>query len=130
MQFSLALLALAGAAAAKAIPPTNPDWRTDAIPRGNESAIADVGTEAITHLYVCINSNFGGACTNIQVNTGDCFSISGNFNDAITSLGPDQGTTCTIWQDSGCSGRSLGGIVAPGIYNLDDYNFNDISTYD
>lgn len=28
----------------------------------------------------------------------------------------------------GCSGRSLGGIVSPGINNLNDFGFNDIAS--
>ncbi|KAK7911552.1 hypothetical protein PG985_014033 [Apiospora marii] len=123
MQFSLAILALAGAAVAKAIP-RDDEPAIVAVP--NAPGTPDVGTGAITHLYICINSDFKGACTNLEVNTGGCYNLLGNWNDAVTSLGPDKGTTCTIWQDAGCSGRSLGNIVNPGIYNLADWNFNDI----
>ncbi|CZS97805.1 uncharacterized protein RAG0_06712 [Rhynchosporium agropyri] len=87
-----------------------------------------LSSRAITHVYVCINSNFSGACQNVQVNTGGCYNFVGNYNDAISSIGPDQGTTCTIWFDAGCSGRSVGGIINPGIYNLNDYNFNDVAS--
>ncbi|CZT11430.1 uncharacterized protein RCO7_03865 [Rhynchosporium graminicola] len=49
-----------------------------------------LSSRAITHVYVCINSNFSGACQNVQVNTGGCYNFVGNYNDAISSIGPDQ----------------------------------------
>ncbi|KAE8445771.1 hypothetical protein EG329_012829 [Mollisiaceae sp. DMI_Dod_QoI] len=87
-----------------------------------------LAARAITHVYMCINDNFQPACENFQVNTGVCYNLGGNWNDAISSIGPDSGTTCTIWYDNGCSGRSVSGIVNPGIYNLNDWNFNDVAS--
>lgn len=69
MQFPLAILALGGAAAAKAIP-RDDEPAIVAVP--DAPGTPDVGTEAITHLYICINQDFTGACTNLEVNTGVC----------------------------------------------------------
>ena len=70
-----------------------------------------------------------------------------NWGDTVSSLGPDWGTTCTIWEyvnihiinrdqvltvsrNNDCQGRSIGGIVNPGINNLNDalWKFNDITS--
>ncbi|KAL8802919.1 MAG: hypothetical protein Q9223_006430 [Gallowayella weberi] len=83
--------------------------------------------QAVTHLYVCIDANFQGRCENLestkQVPMPD--TLFNGFDNTISSLGPDAGTTCTLYDNPGCSGASLGGIVKPGINNLADYGFND-----
>ncbi|KAK8041346.1 hypothetical protein PG994_014353 [Apiospora phragmitis] len=101
MQSSLAILAVAGAVAAKAIP-------------------RDDGPIAIA---------VGDALGSHEMSTKASRTSTSAWNDQITSIGPDAGTTCTIFENYGCSARSLGGIVNPGIYNLNDWNFNDIGTY-
>ncbi|KAL8664094.1 MAG: hypothetical protein Q9168_007974 [Polycauliona sp. 1 TL-2023] len=79
--------------------------------------------QAITHVYVCTDSNFHGRCQNLESTKQD--TLSNGFSDTISSIGPDAGTTCTLYDDVGCGGASLGGIVKPGINNLSDYGFND-----
>ena len=81
---------------------------------------------AVTHLFVCDSANFQGRCENLQVDRGSCLTLFNNWGDTISSLGPDSGTTCTVYENNDCQGRSLGGIVSPGIFNLNDFNFNDI----
>jgi hypothetical protein len=82
-----------------------------------------LAARAITHFYACVDDDFRGKCESFTVNTGECctflnqpFLIPGDYdilnlpadlydsdsfnndwNDAITSIGPDKGTTCTIW---------------------------------
>ncbi|GJC83477.1 hypothetical protein ColLi_06315 [Colletotrichum liriopes] len=92
---------------------------------------ADGSLQAITHLYICSDANFSGRCQNLESNTGQCYTLGNGFNDVVSSLGPDQGTSCTIWENNGCSGTSISNIVSPGIFNLADsnWNFNDRSTY-
>ncbi|KAK1624683.1 hypothetical protein BDP81DRAFT_398319 [Colletotrichum phormii] len=88
--------------------------------------------QAITHLYICSDANFSGRCQNLESNTGQCYNLYNGFNDVVSSLGPDAGTSCTIWEDGGCTGASIVNIVSPGIYNLADsiWNFNDkMSSY-
>ncbi|KAI4193599.1 MAG: hypothetical protein LQ350_008235 [Teloschistes chrysophthalmus] len=61
---------------------------------------------AITHLYVCIDINFGGRCENLESTKQGC---------------------CELYphRTMRCSGASLGGIVNPGIRDLRNFNFND-----
>ncbi|KAK8067226.1 hypothetical protein PG997_013973 [Apiospora hydei] len=70
MQLSLAILALVSAAVAKAIP-RNDEPAIVAVP--DAPGTPEMGTEATTHLYICVNADFTGACTNLAVNTGVCY---------------------------------------------------------
>ncbi|KAL2076004.1 hypothetical protein VTL71DRAFT_947 [Oculimacula yallundae] len=135
-----ALMTLAGATAGSA-----PSYGVEMVPVPDgyfESHLGEIGVSispavavrgrlsarAITYVYICLNSNFSGACKNLEVQTNVCYNLIGNYNDAISSIGPNQGTTCRIFFDYGCSGRSIGDIIYPGIYNLADYNFNDVAS--
>ena len=72
---------------------------------------------ALTHLYVCTDIDFEGTCQNLLTSTGYCCQLKdtkeaqshklitvildnlGNgFRDTISSLGPDEGTSCTVFQ--------------------------------
>ncbi|KAK1829210.1 hypothetical protein QBC39DRAFT_374033 [Podospora conica] len=102
-----------------------------ALPAPDASAIApaaEIEKRADTHLYICDSANFQGRCENIRAERNSCYTLYNNWSDTVTSLGPDKGTTCTIYEHSGCTGRQIGGIVNPGINNLDDaqWKFNDI----
>ncbi|KFY92795.1 hypothetical protein V498_04765 [Pseudogymnoascus sp. VKM F-4517 (FW-2822)] len=87
-----------------------------------------MASRATTHFYACINDNFRPACNNFELPTNYCYNFQGNWNDAITSIGPDKGTTCILWFDWDCKGRSVSNIISPGIYNLNDFNFNDVAS--
>ncbi|KAG9078917.1 hypothetical protein FRC06_008048, partial [Ceratobasidium sp. 370] len=77
-------------------------------------------------VYFCTDANFAGNCAYVSgMNSGQCVGVGSNFNDNVSSFGPDSGLTCTIYSDAGCKGRATGGVVYPGIYNLADYNNND-----
>ncbi|KFY87778.1 hypothetical protein V500_06751 [Pseudogymnoascus sp. VKM F-4518 (FW-2643)] len=141
MKLSLASSVLLALANAVAVPGTSHEAERVPVPEGYfESHIGSVGftlapagslkmaARAVTHVYVCINADFKPACQNLSVNTGGCYNLVGNWNDAISSIGPDQGTTCTIWYNAGCSGRSVVNIIYPGIYNLGDFKFNDVAS--
>ncbi|KAL8958723.1 MAG: hypothetical protein Q9193_004274 [Seirophora villosa] len=86
------------------------------------------GFRGETSLYVCTKANFDGRCENLQSNLGQCYSLVNGFNDKISSLGPSEGTTCTVYKNRGCTGPILSGIRFPGITNLKDRRFNDIIT--
>ncbi|KAI4278756.1 MAG: hypothetical protein LQ337_000800 [Flavoplaca oasis] len=60
-------------------------------------------SQAVTHVFVCTDSNFKGRCENLESTKQGCYS---DIN-------------------AGCSGASLGGIVKPGIFDLANYGFND-----
>ncbi|KAI4253278.1 MAG: hypothetical protein LQ352_003775 [Teloschistes flavicans] len=101
------------------------------------SGPSSLATADITHLYVCIDINFGGSCRNLDTTRQACSKLDkltgsfvsddfiNGFDNTISSLGPDPGTNCEIWDGLGCRGDSISGIVYPGISDLRDYNFND-----
>ncbi|QRV74523.1 hypothetical protein RhiJN_02539 [Ceratobasidium sp. AG-Ba] len=77
-------------------------------------------------VFFCTDANFKGNCVYVHgFNSGQCVGVGSDFNDKVSSFGPDQGITCTIYSDAGCVGRATGGIVNPGINNLADFNNND-----
>ncbi|KAL8738259.1 MAG: hypothetical protein Q9181_000939 [Wetmoreana brouardii] len=84
--------------------------------------------QAITHLYVCIDINFQGRCESLESTRQGCYTLFNGFDNTISSLRPDSGTTCQIYDDPGCAGASINNIVYPGIANLVDYGFNDRTT--
>ncbi|CAG8978175.1 hypothetical protein HYALB_00011491 [Hymenoscyphus albidus] len=90
----------------------------------SSEAVAVVGKRAITHLYYCQNAGFVQPCDNFEARTGTCYNFINGWNDVVSSAGPDAGTTCTLYWDSGCRGRSVS-FVNPGISNLVDVGFND-----
>lgn len=51
-------------------------------------------------------SNFG---------SGQCVNVGSDFNDDVSSFGPDPGLTCAIFSDAGCTGRETGNVVNPGM---------------
>ena len=75
--------------------------------------------------------------------SGQCVGVGSDFNDDVSSFGPDPGLSCNIYSDAGCTGRLTGDVIYPGkslvtsltqksypdessgIYNLADYNNND-----
>ncbi|QRW06757.1 hypothetical protein RhiLY_05756 [Ceratobasidium sp. AG-Ba] len=81
---------------------------------------------AIGGVYFCKNANFTRYLTHLApFSSGQCVGVGSDWNDVVSSFGPDQGLTCTIYSDANCVGRATGGVVYPGIYNLADYNNND-----
>ncbi|KAF9871922.1 hypothetical protein CkaCkLH20_10554 [Colletotrichum karsti] len=127
MHFSLAAItAFAGVAFAGVIARDDTAGPVH-IPVDSPGNAEEGSLQAITHLYICSDANFSGRCQNLESNTGQCYNLGNGFNDVVSSLGPDAGTSCTIWENNGCSGASIVNIVSPGIYNLADsiWNFND-----
>ncbi|KZL86570.1 hypothetical protein CI238_05631 [Colletotrichum incanum] len=126
MKFLLSVIIGAGAAFAGVISRAENSEAAN-IPVFSVDNNADGSLQAITHLYICSDANFSGRCQNLESNTGQCYNLANGFNDVVSSLGPDQGTSCTIWENNGCSGASITNIVSPGIFNLADsnWNFND-----
>ncbi|KAJ7873837.1 hypothetical protein B0H14DRAFT_2343924, partial [Mycena olivaceomarginata] len=81
----------------------------------------------ISFSFVCTNSGFAGTCSVFRGASGECISFPGDFNDDITSIGPDSGQDCFFLRnDLGCTGQQLGPIRSPGISNLaSNAGFND-----
>ncbi|RDL37754.1 uncharacterized protein BP5553_05187 [Venustampulla echinocandica] len=53
---------------------------------------------ANTHLYICKDIHFAGPCQNLEVSRGTCYGFGNGWDKEISSLGPDTGTVCCIWE--------------------------------
>ena len=62
--------------------------------------------------YTCTNPNFAGECSWTQPNT-ECH-IQGS-PAGIESLGPDEGTICTLYTGFDCKGQAIKDVHFPGI---------------
>ncbi|KAL8727020.1 MAG: hypothetical protein Q9166_006318 [cf. Caloplaca sp. 2 TL-2023] len=126
MNTKIALILGALAGIGFSTPMAAPQAEPAAAPPGTFHTYVDGPTaQANTNLFVCTDAGFKGRNQNLATTKGVCYNLGNGFNDAISSLGPDKGTTCTIYDNSGCSGASVGGIQNPGINDLSDYGFND-----
>ncbi|KAF8599342.1 hypothetical protein BDV93DRAFT_511741 [Ceratobasidium sp. AG-I] len=80
----------------------------------------------VNGVFFCTDADFKGRCVYVRgFSSGQCVGVGSDFNDNVSSFGPDQGMTCTIYSDAGCGGRATGGVIFPGINNLADFNNND-----
>ncbi|KAF2478170.1 uncharacterized protein BDR25DRAFT_365243 [Lindgomyces ingoldianus] len=88
--------------------------------------VALAATQAQTHLFACKERMFTGICTNIAVNSNACYELTtlgADWVRAISSASPDQGSTCTLYNEEGCTGTRLK-IAACGINDLKDLDFD------
>ncbi|KAM5354954.1 hypothetical protein ACJ41O_001600 [Fusarium nematophilum] len=76
------------------------------------------------HLFVCDSASFQGRCQNLE---NDADNLGNRWPNTITSVRPSKGTTCTLYNYNDCKGKKLDGVVRPGITNLVDYHFNDLT---
>ncbi|KAK3326183.1 hypothetical protein B0H66DRAFT_148922 [Apodospora peruviana] len=74
-----------------------------AAPAVEAAGLAKRGT---THFFVCTNEKWGGECENLTVTTGKCTNLSSKFLKKISSLGPDAGTSCTMFENLNCDQAS------------------------
>ncbi|KAG8740426.1 hypothetical protein FRC10_004349 [Ceratobasidium sp. 414] len=50
-------------------------------------------------VYFCTDANFQGRCAYVSgFNSGQCVGVGSDFNDVVSSFGPDSGLTCTIYR--------------------------------
>ncbi|KAK7045009.1 hypothetical protein R3P38DRAFT_2882090 [Favolaschia claudopus] len=80
------------------------------------------------NVFVCTDAGFTGTCGVFHGNSGECVNLPSQFNDNISSVGPDSGQDCFFYIDINCSGGQLGPIRSPGISNLNvaaTVGFND-----
>ncbi|TFK72124.1 hypothetical protein BDN72DRAFT_895104 [Pluteus cervinus] len=96
------------------------------------SALAD------SAVFYCTDINWGGNCHHSPPITADqqgvCHNMKGDvaqFNDAISSFGPDGDLSCTVFKDFDCPSTDSGfQIVHPGWADLRTVGLNDvISSY-
>ncbi|KAJ7152432.1 hypothetical protein C8R46DRAFT_1228661 [Mycena filopes] len=103
MQFTLksAFVALAAALAVAAAPAG----------ASTDSALVD------GHVFICTDANFAGDCTNYGFFADQCSNFPGEFQDDISSFGPDAGWSCTMYTDANCNGDTYTG-TNPGFGTL------------
>ncbi|EPQ57620.1 hypothetical protein GLOTRDRAFT_92602 [Gloeophyllum trabeum ATCC 11539] len=74
--------------------------------------------------YYCTDINWGGNCQ-YTPDYGVCVTFGGSdWNDQVSSFGPDQGLECYLYTDWGCTGDVLP-LEYPGAADLRQYSFND-----
>ncbi|KAF2641909.1 hypothetical protein P280DRAFT_288047 [Massarina eburnea CBS 473.64] len=86
-------------------------------------------TPVKTHIYVCLDADFKGTCQNFEVEPGKCYNVTDDWNDKISSGGPDKDTFCAAYQNYECNGKAFP-FTYPGIRDLTRYGYSDvISSY-
>ncbi|KAG8693935.1 hypothetical protein FRC08_008804 [Ceratobasidium sp. 394] len=137
-KLSLAAFSLLSAACAVSAAPTGfvPEaWLTELGWDGKVTTPAELDPSNVVDttlgtlagsVFFCTDANFRGRCVTVSgFSSGQCVGVGADFNDQVTSFRPSSGLSCTIYSDAGCRGRATGGVVAPGINNLADFNNND-----
>ncbi|KAJ7260141.1 hypothetical protein C8J57DRAFT_1637741 [Mycena rebaudengoi] len=122
MKFAAALFALVPFVAA--LPPAVRTVQPEPEIR-NATALIGPTPNTQGNVFVCIDSGFTNICATFHGSSGQCVNFPSNFNDIISSFGPDSGQDCFIFIDGGCSGPQNGPIRNPGISNLATIGFND-----
>ncbi|THG97890.1 hypothetical protein EW026_g4196 [Hermanssonia centrifuga] len=71
------------------------------------------------HIFICTDDNYGGDCTNYGFTSGACSNFPSEFQDDISSLGPDSGWFCNLYLDYNCNNdESSLRVDYPGISAL------------
>ncbi|KAJ6550929.1 hypothetical protein B0H10DRAFT_1802301, partial [Mycena sp. CBHHK59/15] len=68
-------------------------------------------------VFICTDANFAGDCTNYGFFADQCSNFPGEFQDDISSFGPDAGWSCTMYTDINCNGDTYTG-TNPGFATL------------
>ncbi|KAH0611913.1 uncharacterized protein H6S33_009965 [Morchella sextelata] len=77
-------------------------------------------------IYLCDDINWGGNCGYAVQPLYTCINMGSDWNDKISSFGPDSGTTCLLFRNSGCSqGQFFEKISNPGSADLRTIGIND-----
>ncbi|KAG8694756.1 hypothetical protein FRC09_009616 [Ceratobasidium sp. 395] len=54
---------------------------------------------AVGGVYFCSEANYGGKCAYVTgFKSGDCVGVGRDFNDNVSSFGPDDRLSCTIFR--------------------------------
>ncbi|KAF7324019.1 hypothetical protein MKEN_00624000 [Mycena kentingensis (nom. inval.)] len=77
------------------------------------------------NVFACVDANFGPPCALFHGSSGQCVNITPDFNDKISSFGPDPAQDCFIFSDINCQGQQAGPFRSPGIPNLANIGLND-----
>ncbi|CAE6446759.1 unnamed protein product [Rhizoctonia solani] len=81
-------------------------------------------------VYFCTDANWKGQCLYVAgFKENQCVNFGVEFNDKVTSFGPDKGLACLLWSDGNCAGTNAGGwLVYNGTANLSNQKFNDVAS--
>ncbi|KAG8682710.1 hypothetical protein FRC09_016594, partial [Ceratobasidium sp. 395] len=138
--FLIALSALSALYLTSALPTSlapRVDWKTELGWDGKVTSPAELDPKNTVEatpskrampggVYYCTDEKFQGNCAYITgFNAGQCVVVGPDFNDKISSFGPDDGMRCTLFSDDNCNGRAVGGVTKPGIPKLSDFDMND-----
>ncbi|KAL8837562.1 MAG: hypothetical protein Q9176_005618 [Flavoplaca citrina] len=52
----------------------------------------------ITYIQVCINGNLSGRCERLRNTKGNCYNLYNGFDNEISSVLPDAGATCELFE--------------------------------
>ena len=90
------------------------------LPRPTACTFAPMPTSRATVFVSFASTN--GYCLTIPAqvhvtgfSSGQCVGVGSDFNDKVSSFGPDKGVTCNIYSDAGCKGRLTGDVINPGM---------------
>ncbi|KAJ7325397.1 hypothetical protein DFH08DRAFT_817077 [Mycena albidolilacea] len=64
------------------------------------------------NVSICTDSNFGGDCTEYRITNNACSNLPSEFQDDISSFGPDQGWGCIFYTQA-----YPGTTLVPGFLN-------------
>ncbi|MCJ1426266.1 hypothetical protein MMC29_004169 [Sticta canariensis] len=62
--------------------------------------------------------------SSFEQGSGTCHGIGPVLDKRISSIAPDEGVVCAIFEGQHCNGDSLHGIYAPGISDLGKYGYD------
>ncbi|KAF1976237.1 hypothetical protein BU23DRAFT_551709 [Bimuria novae-zelandiae CBS 107.79] len=107
------LLFLALSTTALALPTAKGPHPTSRPTHSHTLAQAETRPRKTTHLYICPDAGFKGACSNEQVALGQCYNAPPP-STTNSSTGPDKGHFCTAYPDYDCTGKAFP-FINPGM---------------
>ncbi|KAH6666633.1 hypothetical protein B0J14DRAFT_604047 [Halenospora varia] len=115
-------------AAFAAIPkePSTPAGATLSSTQNKERSVIEARDEV--YLTITADANWQGRRETLTAQRGQCFNLGNGWPDTISSVGPNTGTTCCLFDNYNCrngGGFELCGITFPGIANLHAINWGD-----
>ncbi|KAJ7481546.1 hypothetical protein FB451DRAFT_1394195 [Mycena latifolia] len=73
--------------------------------------------------YFCNDVDWSNDCVHwTGLGSGDCYTLDAGHQDAVSSFGPDSGTTCKLYSDYDCTSSSVT-LNYPGSSDLRNLNY-------
>ncbi|KAJ6606908.1 hypothetical protein B0H10DRAFT_1956710 [Mycena sp. CBHHK59/15] len=113
------------------------DWKYELGWSGVVSPASSFGTPNTTDsglakrtvggIFICVDINWGGTCGYAVQPLNTCITLGSDWNNKISSIGPDPGTAVTLYGNGDCFPDIFGTptVYYPGYANLNDIGFND-----